>query len=148
LLLRFIYDLTSRHYNHSYNETRTRLSALSRSLLTSSIALLSRFSYAFLNVEIYPPIVELRGLVRKRLVQGFSFVFNSALASVASEFGLPCSGNVFSFLGNTLILFLVNCCSGKTLLEPLPGNGRLCCFPTSIFRLLGIVYRALLSSGL
>jgi hypothetical protein len=30
----------------------------------------------------------------------------------------------------------------------LPGNGCLCCFPTSIYRFSGIVYRALLVSGL
>jgi hypothetical protein len=29
LLLRFIYDFTSRHYNYFYNETRTRLTAYS-----------------------------------------------------------------------------------------------------------------------
>jgi hypothetical protein len=105
-----------------------------------------------LNAEISPLIVELRGLVREHLVQGFSFVFNMVLASIASEsnnsVSVRCSGNVFSFLGNTLILFLASGCSGKTLIEPLPGNGCLCCFLSSIFLLLGIVYRALLSNGL
>jgi hypothetical protein len=47
-----------------------------------------------------------------------------------------------------LILFLASGCSGKTLIEPLPGNGYLSYFPTSIFLLLGIVYQALLSSCL
>jgi hypothetical protein len=37
--------------------------------------------------------------------------------------------------------------AGKSLIEPLHGNGRLSYFPTSIFRLLGSVYRALLSNG-
>jgi hypothetical protein len=59
-----------------------------------------------------------------------------------------CSRNVFSFLGDTLILFAGISCSGKTLIEPLPGSGRLCCFPNSIFQLLGIVYQVLLSNGL
>jgi hypothetical protein len=148
--------------NHCYNETRTGLTARSRSLLTpfsllgssSLIACMLLFSaliLLLLNVEIYPLIVELRGLEREHLVQGLSFVFNSALASVASESNnsvyVRCSGNVFLFLGNTLILFLASGCSGKTRIEPLPGNGRLCCFPTSIFLLLGIIYRTMFSNS-
>jgi hypothetical protein len=43
-------------------------------------------------VEISPLIVELRGLVREHLVQGFSFVFNSTLASVASGSNNSVSG--------------------------------------------------------
>jgi hypothetical protein len=43
--------------------------------------------------------------------------------------GIRCSGNVFSFLGNTLILSLAIDCSGKNA-EPLRGNGHLCYFPT------------------
>jgi hypothetical protein len=82
-----------------------------------------------INVEISPLIVELRGQVREHLVQGLSFVFNSALASIASEssnsVSVRCNGNVFSFLGNMLTLFLASGCSGKTLIVPLPGNGRL-----------------------
>jgi hypothetical protein len=35
------------------------------------------------------------------------------------------------FISNVLVA------AGTTLIEPLPGNGRLCCFPTSIFWLLG-----------
>jgi hypothetical protein len=150
LLVRFNTNFTSRHYNYFYNETRTTpCSQLPRQLLALAQCLLLRL---ILIVEISPLIVELRGLVREHLVQGFSFFFNSALASVASEsntsFSVPCSGNVFSFLGNTLILFLAISCSWKTLIEPLPSNGRLCFIPTSILLLLGIVYRALLSNGL
>jgi hypothetical protein len=82
-------------------------------------------------------IVELRELVLEHLVQGFSFVSNSALASVASEsnnsVSARCSGNVFSFLVNMLILFLVIGCSSKKLLEPLRGNGRLCFFRGQYF---------------
>jgi hypothetical protein len=118
-------------------------------ILSASTALLGWF---FLSVEISPLIVELRGLVWEHLVQGFSFVFNSALASIVSEsnnlVSVCCSGDAFSLLCNMLILFLAISCSRKTLAEPFPGNGRLCCFPTSIFLPLGIVYRALLRNGL
>jgi hypothetical protein len=45
---------------------------------------------------------------------------------------------MFSFLVNTLILPLAYWLLGGTMfIEPLPGNGRLWYFPTSIFRLLG-----------
>jgi hypothetical protein len=108
--------------NHCYNETRTRLTARSRSLLTASSLLL--------NVEIYPLIVELRGLVQEHLVQGFSFVFNSALASVASESNNSVSvvARTCFLFSNTFILFLASGYTWKTLFEPLPGNRRLCCF--------------------
>jgi hypothetical protein len=157
------------HKSHKITGTWTSLSvfsaltltACSRSLLTASLLLLlwlilpastALLGSFFLNVEIFPIIVELCGLVREHLVQGFSFVFNSTLASVASEpnnsVPVHCGENVFLFLGNTLILFLASGCSGKTLIESLPGSESLCCFPTSIFRLLGIVYRAVLSGSL
>jgi hypothetical protein len=67
-------------------------SHLPRWLRIASIASSHCFCSFLLNVKISPLIVELRGLVREHLVQGFSFVLNSALASVASGSNNSVSG--------------------------------------------------------
>jgi hypothetical protein len=98
----FIYDPTSRHYNFFYNVLwPSHVASLSGSsdllwsgplisfdLLLWSASLVASLT-SFFDLSFYcrnlPCSVYFPGLVREHLVQGLSFIFNSALASVASE---------------------------------------------------------------